>query len=246
LLCHVLGVEPIGLASREVTDEEMADFDELLRQRLAGRPVQHLTGSAYFRHLKLAVGPGVFIPRPETEGLVQLVVDWIADQMLRKPLVVDLGTGSGAIAKSLAEETTARVVAIERDEQAFSYAEGNLAATTVELRLGDWGDITADLNELADVVITNPPYLEREANLPFDVLQDPAAALFAGTDGLDGWRSLLPVASRLLRDGGLLAGEHDDSQATAIRALVEADGSFLSVTSHQDLTGADRYLTAIK
>ena len=248
LLAHVAGVEPIWLRCvRELTPAQEVQYADLVRRRLEGEPLQHLTGKAYFRHETLAVGPGVFIPRPETEELVQLVIDWLGERSSPDPLIVDLGTGSGAVALALAHETGARIIAVERDAQAAVYANRNLDGTGVELRVGDWRSTLADLTGTVDVVVANPPYVpltSREA-LPPDVT-DPPEALFAGEDGLDAIRDIVPLAVSLLRVGGLLACEHDDTHGEAVPALLLATGEFAEVADHRDLAGRDRYATATR
>lgn len=245
LLAHALGVASAQLAvTRDVTPDQVARFDQLVARRVLGEPLQYLTGVAFFRHETLAVGPGVLCPRPETEGLVQLVIDWINQRRLVCPRVVDLGTGSGAIAAALARETKADVCAVEASPQAYRYALENLAGTKVRLQLGDWGDAFRQLDGQVDVVVANPPYVPAGTVLPPDVAgHEPAEALFGGDDGLDGLRGVLPVARRLLRPGGLLACEHDDLQGSSAPDLVRAAG-FVEVSDHVDLAGRPRYLVA--
>jgi len=250
LLAHVLGVETTALATTSSVDPTAAEkFRVLVQRRASWEPVQHLTGVAYFRHEKLHVGPGVFIPRPETEGLVQLVIDWLADEGIADPVVVDLGAGSGAIACALARETDAVVHAIEASEDALVYARRNLP-DSVDLRAGDWNDAFPDLDGAADVVVSNPPYVPtrlaaRSTPLPRDVAgRDPDEALFAGPDGLSCVREIVPVAARLLRPGGLLAVEHDETHGASAPAVVRKDARFHQIDDHRDLTDRPRYLTA--
>ena len=245
LLAHVMGIPTTGLAvAGFATGAQVTALDALIRRRLAGEPLQHLTGCAYFRHETLKVGPGVFIPRPETEGLVQLVLDWLP---VGPSLVVDLGTGSGAIALALAREAPeVRVIAVERSETSNEYALLNLAGTDVELRRGDWAHCLGDLNGVVDVVVTNPPYVPSGSDLPRDVEgRDPDDALFAGVDGLDALRQIVPLAERLLRSGGLLACEHDDTHQFAAPALLQA-AEFEDVVDHADLAGRPRYVTGTR
>jgi len=247
LLAWAGGVEPWQLATETIDETDARRFNELVNARAAGNPLQYLTGVAYFRTINVGVGPGVFIPRPETEGLVQLVIDWLAGLAVtenKQPIVVELGTGSGAIAEALAQETTAQVYTVENSPDAFTYARRNLAGSGVDLRLGDWAEAFPELNGRADAVITNPPYIPATVAVPPDVAQEPPAALFAGLDGLDALRALLPVAAKLLRPGGLLACEHDDSQGATAPALVAAGGCFTQVADHDDLAGRPRYVTA--
>jgi release factor glutamine methyltransferase len=215
-------------------------------------PLQHLTGTAPFRHLELAVGPGVFVPRPETE----LIAGWVLDRIagLAAPTVVDLGTGSGAIALSVANEHPgARVVAVERDAGAIEWTRHNAATraaagdTPVEVRSGDMTDrsLLRVLDGRVDVVVSNPPYVPDGARLPREVADhDPPLALWGGPDGLDVVRGLLRTAARLLRPGGWLGIEHADQQGSALPALVRGGGRWAEVIDHPDLAGRPRYTTA--
>jgi release factor glutamine methyltransferase len=253
LLAAVLAVPRARLLTLDdVPDDAAARFTELLEQRAARVPLQHLTGTAPFRHVELAVGPGVFVPRPETELIAGWVVDRIAG--LTAPTVVDLGAGSGAIALAVAQEHPgARVVAVERDAGAVGWTRHNAAAraaagdTPVEVLSGDMTDpgLLADLEGAVDVVVSNPPYVPDGARLPREVADhDPPLALWGGPDGLDVVRGLLVTAARLLRPGGWLGIEHADQQGTALPALVRAHGSFTGVADHLDLAGRPRYTTA--
>jgi len=247
LLAHVLHVEPVALAMiHDVPPEKAEVFRQLVARRAHFEPLQHLTGEAWFRGWRLVVGPGVFIPRPETEGLVQLAIDWLAGQGVANPPVVDLGTGSGAIALALARETNADVYAVEASDAAYDYARRNVG-TQVCLRYGSWDHCYEDLDGQAMAVVCNPPYVPTGAELPPDVAgYDPPEALFAGDDGLDAIRQIVPVAARLLRPGGLLVFEHDDSQGASAPAVVAADGRFTTIADHVDLAGRARYVTALR
>jgi len=247
LLAHVLHVEPVALAAIHDVPPEKADvFRQLVARRTRWEPLQHLTGESWFRGHRLVVGPGVFIPRPETEGLVQLVKDWLAGQGAQNPVVVDLGTGSGAIALALARECDADLYAAESSDTAYDYARRNIG-TEACLRYDDWTDCYPDLDGQAMVVVCNPPYVPSGTSLPRDVEgYDPPEALFAGEDGLGAIREIVPVAARLLRPGGLLAFEHDDSQGESAPAVVAADGRFNSIADHKDLAGRARYVTALR
>jgi release factor glutamine methyltransferase len=215
-------------------------------------PLQHLTGTAPFRQLELAVGPGVFVPRPETE----LIAGWVLDRIagLPEPTVVDLGAGSGAIALSVAaEHPGARVVAVERDAGAIEWTRHNAGAraaagdTPVEVLAGDMTDpaLLDQLDGTVDVVVSNPPYVPDGARLPGEVADhDPPLALWGGPDGLDVVRGLLVTAARLLRPGGWLGIEHADQQGSALPALIRASGAWAEVTDHADLAGRPRYTTA--
>ena len=241
------------LALDDVPDDAAARFAALLDQRADRVPLQHLTGRAPFRHLELAVGPGVFVPRPETEALVS----WALDRLTgAEPLVVDLGSGSGAIALSIAQEHPgARVVAVERDPLAIEWTRTNAAArrsagdSAVEVLAGDMTDpgLLRELDGAVDLVVSNPPYVPDGAGLPREVADhDPPLALWGGPDGLDVVRGLLGTAARLLRAGGGLGVEHADVQGTALPALVRAHGAFTDVADHPDLSGRPRFTTAQK
>ena len=253
LLAHVLGVEPWELISAHPTQAQRVQFAALLAERADGRPVQHLTGRAWFRNVELAVGPGVFIPRPETELVAGAAIDEANRFAGSRPvLVVDLCTGSGAIAAAVVDEVAdARVVAVELDPGAAGYARENLRGTGVVLVQGDLSDTPSEVADLSldghvDVVVSNPPYLPTGSlpELPVDVRDhDPSQALFSGTDGLDALRAIEPVGRRLLRPGGLLVVEHDDSHGEAAPALLAASG-WVEVHDHHDLTGRPRWVSA--
>jgi release factor glutamine methyltransferase len=236
----------------DVPGDAAARFATLLDQRADRVPLQHLTGRAPFRFLELAVGPGVFVPRPETEQLAGWAVGHIAP--LAEPVVVDLGAGSGAIALSLAHEHPGtRVTAVERDPGAIEWTRHNAAAraalgdTPVEVVSGDMTDpgLLRELDGSVDLVVSNPPYVPDGARVPREVADhDPPLALWGGPDGLDVVRGLLVTAARLLRPGGWLGIEHADAQGSALPALVRAHGAFREVTDHPDLAGRPRFTTA--
>jgi release factor glutamine methyltransferase len=253
LLAAVLGVPRARLLTLDVVPADAATrFAALVAERASRVPLQHLTGTAPFRFLELAVGPGVFVPRPETE----LIAGWALDRVtgIDRPLVVDLGTGSGAIALSVAcEHPGARVVAVEHDAGAIEWTRHNAAAraaagdTPVEVLAGDMTDpgLLTDLDGTVDVVVSNPPYVPDGARLPREVAEhDPPLALWGGPDGLDVVRGLLRTAARLLRPGGWLGIEHADAQGSALPALVRAAGGWTDVADHPDLAGRPRYTTA--
>ncbi|MGY1838047.1 peptide chain release factor N(5)-glutamine methyltransferase [Modestobacter sp. SYSU DS0985] len=253
LLAAVLGTSRAALLTAGDVPAAAADrFTGWVELRADRVPLQHLTGTAPFRHLELAVGPGVFVPRPETELVTGWVLDRIAEQ--DAPLVVDLGTGSGAIALSVAHEHPgARVVAVERDAGAIEWTRLNARARAaagdhpVDVRAGDMTDprLLAELDGTVDVVVSNPPYVPDGAGLPREVADhDPPLALWGGPDGLDVVRGLLDTAARLLRPGGWLGIEHADQQGAALPALARAHGGWTQVTDHADLAGRPRYTTA--
>jgi release factor glutamine methyltransferase len=254
LLCHVLDTNRSDLLTRitfdqELTIEQLADFLAALSRREKREPLQHITGKAAFRSLELNVGPGVFVPRPETEQVVQYAIDYL--RQLPKPgVAIDLGTGSGAIAIAMATEVPqTKVYAVELSEAAFAYAAKNIEANAamVELRLGAMQNVVSDLVGGLDVVISNPPYIPNSA-IPKDPEvknYDPELALYGGEDGLDVIRDISAIAAALLRSGGLLVLEHADGQSEAIRELLLNDG-WLSVNAFQDATLRYRTITAIR
>ena len=250
LLAHVLGTDRSRLVLvDEVVDADRATYEALVGRRAAREPLQHLTGRAYFRHVELAVGPGVFVPRPETELLAGWAVERARDLgSSRAPVVVDLGTGSGAIAKAVAHEVPhARVHAVEMDEAAHGWATTNLAGTGVELRLGDLGTAFEDLAGTVDFVVSNPPYIPLDAweSVALEVRDhDPALALWSGADGLDAMRVVEARAALLLGPGGAVGVEHADAQGESAPAVFTATGRWADVRDHRDLAGRPRFVTA--
>jgi release factor glutamine methyltransferase len=226
--------------------DQQVRFDELVEERARRVPLQHLTGVAGFRRLELAVGPGVFVPRPETELLAGWAIEAAAE--LPAPVVVDLCTGSGAIALAVAEECPkARVYGVEREPLALAWARRNAAGTAVTLVEGDATapDVLSELDGTVDVLVTNPPYVPDGASVSPEVAEhDPAAALWGGPDGLDVVRGLLVRAAALLRPDGVLGIEHADAQGETLPALVRRSQEFEAVTDHRDLAGRPRYTTA--
>jgi release factor glutamine methyltransferase len=253
---HVLGmsrgeVQAKALAGAQLRPDQLDQLTELLDRRVAREPLQHLTGRAYFRALELAVGPGVFVPRPETEQVAQLAVDALRAVPAEEPIAVDLGAGSGAIAFSLATEVpNSRVYAVENSANAFEWTTKNRAltgATNATLVFGDLADALPELDGTVDVVISNPPYIPSDA-IPRDLevrLHDPKAALYGGADGLEVVRRVSQTALRLLHSGGILVLEHGELQALAIAQLLIADG-WNAIGSHRDLLGRDRCTTALR
>lgn len=252
----VLSLSRGGVQARAVMDatvpaEQASLLREGVRRRCAREPLQHITGRAPFRSLELHVGPGVFVPRPETELLAQLAVDALRTAAEPEPLGVDLGTGSGAVALAMATEVPhARVHAVERSPQAHAWARRNVddaGASNLELVLGDLADAFPELDGRVAVVATNPPYVPDDA-IPRDPevrLFDPPAALYGGPDGLDVVRVISRTALRLLRPGGLVAIEHGELQGAAVRGILDADGWHATAT-HVDLTMRDRVTTALR
>ncbi len=252
LLAHVLDRARGELVLvDEVHEVDAAAYAVLLARRASREPLQHLLGRAWFRTVELAVGPGVFVPRPETELLAGWALERLAELAERDgaaPVVVDLGTGSGAIAAALvAELPRAEVHAVELDPDAFGWAERNLAGTGVDLRRGDLADAFDDLVGTVDVVVSNPPYVPLEAweSVAAEARDhDPHLALFSGADGLDAVRVLTHRAAVLLRPGGWVGVEHADVQGESVPALLAGTGRFEQVRDHADLAGRARFTTA--
>lgn len=225
-------------------------FRGYVARRASREPLQHITGSAPFRHLTLSVGPGVFVPRPETEIVAQFAIDALANAAEPSPIAVDLGTGSGAIALAMATEVPhAEVHAVEKSDAAIAWTRRNVAAIAprVDLRHGDLATAFDDLAGRVAVVASNPPYVP-DAAIPRDDevrLHDPALALYGGADGLDVVRIISRVGLRLARPGGTIVLEHGEWQGEEIRSILAADG-WLGASTHPDLTGRDRATTAIR
>ncbi|KXO97524.1 hypothetical protein AXK58_09985 [Tsukamurella tyrosinosolvens] len=249
LLAEALGIDRgrIPIAD-DATPEQAAAYEALLARRAAREPLQHILGRTYFGPLTLAVGPGVFVPRPETE----LLAVWAARQVGRGAAIVDLCAGSGALGLYLAATVPgSRVVLVERDPAALDYLRRNAAAAALagtatvldaDVRDPELPDRVAELLGTVDLVVTNPPYVPEGADLDREAAADPAAALFSGADGLDLIRELAPLAARLLAAGGAVAVEHDDSNGAGTAELLRAAG-FGGVAEHRDLAGRPRYVT---
>jgi release factor glutamine methyltransferase len=250
LLGHVLGVPRamVALTARPQPDQ-LAVFRAMIERRAERVPLQHLIGRAGFRYVDLEVGPGVFVPRPETELLAGWAID-AARAAGTAPVIVDLCTGSGAIALSIVHEVPNAVVhAVELDEVALGWAARNLAGTGVDLRLGDAADAFADLDGTVDVVVANPPYIPLEAweSVTREVRDhDPALALWSGEDGLDAITVIEDTAWRLLKPGGVVGIEHADAQGESAPAVFAAaqGHAWRDVRDNLDLAERPRYVTA--
>ncbi|APF35464.1 peptide chain release factor N(5)-glutamine methyltransferase [Microbacterium paludicola] len=256
LAAHVLGIGRGELSAAvfrgdSIGGEEAARLADLVARRAAREPLQHLTGVAPFRHLELRVGPGVFVPRPETESVAQIAIDLLRAAAGPEPVAVDLGTGSGAIALALATEVPhARVFAAENSVDAFIWTKENFAlvgASNARLAFIDLERAFPELDGTVSVLVSNPPYVPDDA-IPRDPevrLWDPPAALYGGADGLDVVRTLSRVGLRLVHPGGSIVIEHGELQGDAIRSILASDG-WSAAATHPDLTMRDRTTTAVR
>lgn len=226
-------------------DEFFAQYHDVVTARSQRIPLQHLIGSAAFGPVVLEVGPGVFVPRPETEAMLE----WAIGQRLApQPVIVDLCTGSGALAIALAQHfRAARILGVDDSDAALRYARRNAAGSRVELIRADvtQPDLLAELDGGVDLVVANPPYVPDDAVLEAEVAQhDPPHAVFGGPDGMTVIPAVVGLAGRLLRPGGLFAVEHDDSTSAATIECVTGTGLFDDVVARKDLTGRPRFVTA--
>ena len=261
LLAHVLGVERSQLVTiTQISDEQLFDYENLVARRANRVPLQHLTGVAYFRHLELAVGPGVFVPRPETELLVEAAITHL--KTVEPPrIAVDLCAGSGAIALSLALEVPGTTVhAVELSDDAFKWLTHNVVDHAAKLEAvdshvivhrGNAGDraLLVELSNQVDALVSNPPYIPSEM-IPRDPEardHDPAIALFSGLDGLDVAREVVVVASDLLEPGGFVGMEHADVQGESMPALFDAmPNTWTNVKDNLDYNKLPRFTTAVR
>ena len=244
-------VQAKAVTGATVSADDAARIRALVVRRETREPLQHITGRAPFRNLELAVGPGVFVPRPETEQVVQFAIDALLAIPSEHPVAVDLGSGSGAIALAMATEVPHSIVyAAENSAAAFPWTTRNFeesGASNATLAFADLADAFPELDGTVDVVISNPPYIPADA-IPRDPevrLFDPEHALYGGADGLDAVRQVSQTGLRLLHRGGTLVIEHGELQAAEIAALLRADG-WTAVASHRDLLGRDRSTTALR
>ncbi|MFI5720771.1 peptide chain release factor N(5)-glutamine methyltransferase [Nocardia sp. NPDC051750] len=257
LAAHVLGVERGRLLLTPlIGPEQLDDYRALVSRRAERVPLQHLTGQSSMGEIDLAVGPGVFVPRPETELLFAWALAHLeAVRHDHTPIVVDLCTGSGALALAIAHaRPDAEVHAVELDPEALRWARRNAdlrsaaGDTPITLHHADVTDpgLFTDLNGRVDIVVANPPYIPVGAELSPEVAHhDPHRALFGGSDGLDVIRPMVPLIGRLLRPGGGAAIEHDDSNGRDLASLLVADGRFTEIVEHPDLAGKPRFVAAV-
>jgi release factor glutamine methyltransferase len=256
IAAHLHGVSRTALHLVADTAFDPRFWDDVAR-RESREPLQHITGLAYFRYLDLEVGPGVFVPRQETEVMTGWAIQRLAEMDVTEPVVADLGTGSGAISLAIAQEVPGALVhAVEADPLAGQWTRRNIArcaaaaphtAGRVQLHDGDFAAALPELDGAVDLVISNPPYIPLGSWVPPEVGEyDPATALWAGTDGMDAIRVIEGVARRLLRPGGRVAVEHGAVQGAAVYWVFAEEEGWRETRNHQDLAGRDRFVTAVQ
>jgi release factor glutamine methyltransferase len=259
LLAHLLGVsrKQIHSQSIELSESEREkitlEFNDLIQQRLLGRPVQYITGSAAFRYLELEVGEGVLIPRPETELIVDRVIGHLSSQPDKEnsKSIIELGAGSGAISIAIATEASLKglkvsLVAVEKSPAAAEWLNKNIAKYDLPIRVVVEDVSTALPDVKADLVVANPPYIPNDEKLPIEVENfEPEMALRGGAvDGMQVPKLFIDAATRLLKSGGFFITEHHEKQGELIKGVLARD--FLPAQTHADLTGRDRFTSAIK
>ena len=259
LFAYVLGISRMDLHNSVKLDaalKALGDFGviedtfaKLISRRASHEPLQYLTGTAYFRHLEIEVGPGVLVPRPESELLVEAVLTHIKnleEKVSGEISVIDLGAGSGALSLAIATEAPrSRVIAVEKSADAIVWLKKNVARISENVRVveGDVADVLPGVK--CDAVIANPPYIPNNQSLPRDVAEhEPHVALFGGATGLELPKRFIDAAARLLKSGGVLAIEHTEEQGAAIDALLSRE--FIDIAVHQDLTGRPRWSSAVR
>jgi release factor glutamine methyltransferase len=247
LAAHTAGVDRGRLAFHEPDEPFFGRYRDVIDARARRIPLQHLTSTAAFGPVTVTVGPGVFIPRPETESLLEWA---LAQPLPDAPTIVDLCTGSGALAVALAHERPgARIIAVDDCADALAYARRNSTSTAIELIEADvtTPGLLSEHNGSVDLIVANPPYIPDGARLEPEVAQhDPEHALFGGPDGMRVIGPIVDLAARLLRPGGSIAVEHDDTTADATTALFDQAGAFTDVASRRDLAGRPRFVTATR
>lgn len=251
LFAHLLGISRMELHNPIALEKAMEDigdiaedYHQLINRRTSHEPLQYITGVAHFRNLDLEVGPGVLVPRPESELMVSYLLALI-EQRSGMVSVIDLGAGSGALAISLATESDrVRVIAVEKSSEALHWLRRNVARYVPEMRVVE-ADVKDALEGVkADFVIANPPYIPEDEELPEDVRREPAIALFGGQTGLELPKLFIDSAARLLKSGGWLAIEHTELQGQAISGLLEE--MFINIELHYDLNDRPRWTSAVR
>jgi release factor glutamine methyltransferase len=248
LAAHLVGTQRGRLPLVDSPDDAFFDrYHTAITARSRRVPLQHITGTAAFGPLTLSVGPGVFIPRPETE----VMLEWASAQRLpQSPVIADVCTGSGALALALAQRwPAARILAIDDSDAALDYARKNCAGSTIELLRADATDpgLLTELDGRVDLLVANPPYVPDTVELEPEVSQyDPPHAVFAGPDGMTVITAIVRLAARWLRPGGFFAVEHDDTTSALTTELVSGTSVFENIKAHADLTGRPRFVTARK
>jgi release factor glutamine methyltransferase len=247
LAAHAAGTERGRLALVEADPGFRKRYDGLVAQRAKRVPLQHLTGTAAFGPVAVSVGPGVFVPRPETESLLEWAV---AQPLSDRPVIVDLCTGSGALALALSTRwPAARIIAVDDSTDALDYARRNLADTTVELLQADVTrpGLLPELDGTVDLLVANPPYIPDGAELEPEVAEhDPPHALFGGPDGMTVVNAIVHLAIRWLRPAGRCAVEHDDTTSAATVEAFVRSGRFDDVIARHDMAGRLRFVTAVR
>ena len=257
LLAHLLGIsrKQIHAQDLELADGDRekiaAEYADLINQRLLGRPVQYITGSAAFRYLDLEVGEGVLIPRPESELIVDRVIghlNSLEDKELAKS-VIDLGAGSGALSIAISTEAALKglkisMVAVEKSAEAATWLNKNIAKYDLPIRVVIEDVVTALPDVKADLVVANPPYVPNDEKLPIEVANyEPEIALRGGpVDGMQIPKIFIDSAARLLKPGGFFIMEHHEMQSDLVKKVMAE--SFSSIQTHSDLTGRDRFTSS--
>lgn len=247
LAAHVAGTDRGRLTLVEPGTDFVEHYERLVARRAERVPLQHITGSAAFGSVTVQVGPGVFIPRPETEALLEWA---IAQPLSQHPLVIDLCTGSAALALALWHHRPgARVIAVDNSDEALAYARRNVAGTPVELVSGDvtTPNLLNVLDGSVDLLVANPPYIPDCVGLEPEVARhDPPHALFGGDDGMAVVEHIVGMAARLLRPGGSCAVEHDDTTSNRTVEAFTRTERFVDISARRDLTGRPRFVTAVR
>jgi release factor glutamine methyltransferase len=253
LFAHLLGMSRMDLHNSVKVEQRISelssladlfdDFEHVCNRRISGVPVQYITGVAYFHNVTLSVGPGVLVPRPETEAIAESVLTHVGSTTT--PIsVVDLGAGSGALAIAIATQApNTRVVAVEKDPGALVFLKRNIAACDAEISVIEEDVATALQGVKADIVVANPPYIRDGEPLPRDVAEhEPAIALFGGPSGMEVPKVFITSAARILKSGGLLLIEHGEDQAEPISDALSGD--FIGIKAHLDHNGRARWTSA--